>query len=111
YTTSCRILLVRLNPDSNMNTTATKPCCSAWLGRSGAHLHASRQMKLSLENTQKKQRVKNLWKRYLLKNGDLSATPWYATSSVRGLQDVPAIIVKPPLRRSGSLTRLGCAPC
>ena len=31
--------------------------------------------------------------RYLLKNGDLSATPWYATSSVRGLQDVSAIIV------------------
>ena len=30
---------------------------------------------------------------YLLKNGDLSATPWYATSSVRGLQDVSAIIV------------------
>jgi hypothetical protein len=31
--------------------------------------------------------------RYLLKNGDVSATPWYATSSVRGLQDVSAIIV------------------
>src|SRR6266581_4883834 len=31
--------------------------------------------------------------RYLLKNGDLSATPWYATSSVRGMQDVSAIIV------------------
>lgn len=31
--------------------------------------------------------------RYLLKNGDLSATPWYTTSSVRGLQDVSAIIV------------------
>ena len=30
---------------------------------------------------------------YLLKNGDLSSTPWYATSSVRGLQDVSAIIV------------------
>lgn len=30
---------------------------------------------------------------YLLQNGDLSATPWYATSSVRGLQDVSAIIV------------------
>jgi type II secretory pathway pseudopilin PulG len=30
---------------------------------------------------------------YLLKNGDLSATPWYATSSVRGMQDVSAIIV------------------
>ena len=30
---------------------------------------------------------------YLLKNGDLSFTPWYATSSVRGLQDVSAIIV------------------
>ena len=30
---------------------------------------------------------------YLLKNGDLSATPWYATSSVRGLQDVSAIVV------------------
>jgi len=30
---------------------------------------------------------------YLLKNGELSATPWYATSSVRGLQDVSAIIV------------------
>ena len=29
---------------------------------------------------------------YLLKNGDLSSTPWYATSSVRGLQDVSAII-------------------
>src|ERR1043166_1156713 len=29
---------------------------------------------------------------FLLKNGDLSATPWYATSSVRGLQDVSAII-------------------
>src|SRR5438034_2932066 len=28
---------------------------------------------------------------YLLKNGDLSSTPWYATSSVRGLQDVSAI--------------------
>src|SRR6266700_7923746 len=24
---------------------------------------------------------------YLLKNGDLSSTPWYATSSVRGMQD------------------------
>ena len=31
--------------------------------------------------------------RYLLKNGDVSATPWYATASVRGLQDVSAIIV------------------
>ena len=30
---------------------------------------------------------------YLLKNGELSSTPWYATSSVRGLQDVSAIIV------------------
>jgi len=30
---------------------------------------------------------------YLLKNGDLSSTPWYATSSVRGMQDVSAIIV------------------
>jgi len=30
---------------------------------------------------------------YLLKNGDRSSTPWYATSSVRGLQDVSAIIV------------------
>ena len=30
---------------------------------------------------------------YLLKNGDLSSTPWYATSSVRGLQDVSAIVV------------------
>jgi hypothetical protein len=30
---------------------------------------------------------------YLLKNGGLSSTPWYATSSVRGLQDVSAIIV------------------
>jgi hypothetical protein len=30
---------------------------------------------------------------YLLKNGDSSSTPWYATSSVRGLQDVSAIIV------------------
>jgi hypothetical protein len=30
---------------------------------------------------------------YLLKNGDLSSTPWYATSSVRGLQDVSVIIV------------------
>ena len=30
---------------------------------------------------------------YLLKNGDLSSTPWYAISSVRGLQDVSAIIV------------------
>ena len=30
---------------------------------------------------------------YLLKNGALSSTPWYATSSVRGLQDVSAIIV------------------
>ena len=30
---------------------------------------------------------------YLLKNGNLSSTPWYATSSVRGLQDVSAIIV------------------
>src|SRR5437763_13074507 len=31
--------------------------------------------------------------RYLLKNGDVSATLWYATASVRGLQDVSAIIV------------------
>ena len=30
---------------------------------------------------------------YLLKNGDLSSTPWYATSSVRGMQDVSAIMV------------------
>jgi Tfp pilus assembly protein PilV len=30
---------------------------------------------------------------YLLKSGDLSSIPWYATSSVRGLQDVSAIIV------------------
>ena len=30
---------------------------------------------------------------YALKNGELSATPWYATSSVRGMQDVSAIIV------------------
>src|SRR5438128_9664370 len=30
---------------------------------------------------------------YLLKHGDLSSTPWYATSSVRGMQDVCAIIV------------------
>src|SRR5438067_8720983 len=36
--------------------------------------------------------------RYLLKNGDLSATPWYATSSVRGLQDVSAIIVNIAVR-------------
>ena len=30
---------------------------------------------------------------YLLKNGDLSSTPWYTISSVRGMQDVSAIIV------------------
>jgi hypothetical protein len=30
---------------------------------------------------------------YLLKNGDLSSIPWYTISSVRGMQDVSAIIV------------------
>jgi hypothetical protein len=30
---------------------------------------------------------------YLLKNGTSSATPWYAASSVRGMQDVAAIVV------------------
>ena len=30
---------------------------------------------------------------YLLKNGDLSSTPWYTISSVRGMQDVSAVIV------------------
>jgi hypothetical protein len=30
---------------------------------------------------------------YVLKNGDLSSTPWYTVSSVRGMQDVSAIIV------------------
>jgi hypothetical protein len=30
---------------------------------------------------------------YVLKNGDLSSTPWYTISSVRGMQDVSAIIV------------------
>jgi hypothetical protein len=30
---------------------------------------------------------------YLLKNGQLSSTPWYTVASVRGLQDVSAIIV------------------
>jgi hypothetical protein len=30
---------------------------------------------------------------YLLKNGDLSSTPWYTISTVRGMQDVSAIIV------------------
>jgi type II secretory pathway pseudopilin PulG len=30
---------------------------------------------------------------YLLKNGNLSATPWYTSSSVRGMQDVAAIVV------------------
>ena len=30
---------------------------------------------------------------YLLKNGDLSSTPWYTISSVRGMQDISAIIV------------------
>ena len=29
---------------------------------------------------------------YLLKNGNLSVTPWYTASSVRGMQDVAAII-------------------
>jgi len=29
---------------------------------------------------------------YLLKNGTLSATPWYTASSVRGMQDVAAIV-------------------
>jgi len=29
---------------------------------------------------------------YLLKNGNLSATPWYTSSSVRGMQDVAAIV-------------------
>jgi type II secretory pathway component PulJ len=30
---------------------------------------------------------------YLLNNGTLSATPWYTTTSVRGMQDVAAIVV------------------
>ena len=30
---------------------------------------------------------------YVLKNGDLSSIPWYTISSVRGMQDVSAIIV------------------
>jgi hypothetical protein len=30
---------------------------------------------------------------YLLKNGNLSATPWYTASSVHGMQDVAAIVV------------------
>ncbi|MFZ0915525.1 MAG: hypothetical protein WAN04_01415 [Candidatus Udaeobacter sp.] len=30
---------------------------------------------------------------YLLKNGDVSSIPWYTISSVRGMQDVSAIIV------------------
>jgi len=29
---------------------------------------------------------------YLLRNGNLSATPWYISSSVRGMQDVAAIV-------------------
>jgi len=30
---------------------------------------------------------------YLLKNGTVSSTPWYTASSVRGMQDVTAIVV------------------
>jgi hypothetical protein len=29
---------------------------------------------------------------YLLKNGNVSSTPWYTASSVRGMQDVAAIV-------------------
>jgi type II secretory pathway pseudopilin PulG len=31
---------------------------------------------------------------YLLKNGNLSATPWYTASSVRGMRDVAAVIAE-----------------